>query len=109
MDFKELLALLISPPEEGNSETIYDDLGAAYDNDVSTRDATISGHAATIAERDSAAETSAAAYAALEAENVALKAANYDLLMAVQGDETEEPDAESPAEPDETITIDDLF
>lgn len=109
MDFKELLALLISPPEEGNSETIYDDLGAAYDNDVSTRDATISGHAATIAERDSAAEASAAAYAALEAENVALKAMNFDLLMGAQSEPVNEPDAESPAEPDENIDIADLF
>lgn len=101
MDFAELLAQLQNPGEDGLSPTIYDDLSAAYTNDTSTRDAKI--------------EVQGSDLAAAQAEILALKAMNYDLLMAAgidnSGDtgENEESESESESDPDDVGDDDDFF
>ena len=110
MDFHELLAMLQNPGEEGPPETIYDDLGASYTEATSSRDAQIEGHTSRIAEQDAAAVASAEAYATLEAENVALKAMNFDFIMAAQGTPPEDPTPEdSTPTDDDALSVDDLF
>ena len=71
-DFSELMAMLVNPGEDGAPETIYDDLSASYTDATSTRDAKIT-------------ETSSALEAALTELN-RVKAMNYDLLIAAEGD-----------------------
>lgn len=90
--YHELVESLRNPSEEGNPDSIYDDLTAEYDG-------LASGSEARIAEHTAANET-------LSAENAALKAKNYDLLMTVSGSDgpTEEVD-----DPDSVPTLDDLF
>jgi len=102
MDFAELLAQLQNPGEDGLSPTIYDDLSAAYTNDTSTRDAKI--------------EVQGTDLAAAQAEILALKAMNYDLLMAAgidnssdSGDDNSETDSESDDDSDEIGDDDDFF
>jgi len=100
MDFAELLAQLQNPGDEGLSPTIYDDLSAAYTNDTSTRDAKI--------------EVQGADLAAAQAEILALKAMNYDLLMAAGIDNSpesgeNESESESEDESDDEIGDDDDF
>ena len=93
--FHDLLGSLREPGDDGVSPTIYDDLTTEYD-------AMESGGAAKVAELSDA-------IAARDAEIAALKAQNYDLLMAVAADD---PDDDSPTddEPDESgSAIDDLF
>lgn len=102
MDFSELLALLQNPGEDGLSPTIYDDLSAAYTNDMSTRDAKI--------------EVQGTDLAAAQAEILALKAMNYDLLMAAgidnsgeSGDDETETETDSDSESDDIGDDDDFF
>lgn len=99
-DFAELLAALQNPGEEGLSPTIYDDLSAAYTNDTSTRDAKI--------------EVQGNDLAAAQAEILALKAMNYDLLMAAGIDNSadtgdDETETDSDSESDDIGDDDDFF
>lgn len=98
MDFAELLAQLQNPGEDGLSPTIYDDLSATYTNDMSTRDARI--------------QVTDEQLAAVQAELLAVKAVNYDLLMAAgidNGNESEESENEPENEDDEIGDDDDFF
>ena len=100
MDFAELLAQLQNPGEDGLSPTIYDDLSAAYTNDTSTRDAKI--------------EVQGNDLAAAQAEILALKAMNYDLLMAAGIDNSadtvdDETETDSDSESDDIGDDDDFF
>jgi hypothetical protein len=94
--FHDLLGVLREPGEEGLPPTIYDDLTGEYD-------AMESGGAAKAAEL-------ADALAARDAEIGALKAQNYDLLMAVGStDDTDDNDS-TDDEPDESgSAVDGLF
>jgi len=69
-EFEELLATLRNPGETAPPETIYDDLGAAYNDRVSASDAKIT-------ELSGALETT-------NSELLKVRAHNYDLLTAVQ-------------------------
>jgi hypothetical protein len=69
MEFQDLLASLINPGEDGPSPTIYDDLSASYTEATSTRDAKI--------------QVSDEQVAALQAELLAAKAANWDLMQLI--------------------------
>ena len=102
MDFAELLAQLQNPGDEGLSPTIYDDLSAAYTNDTSTRDAKI--------------EVQGADLAAAQAEILALKAMNYDLLMAAgidnsadSGEDNSDDETDSDSDSDDIGDDDDFF
>jgi hypothetical protein len=90
-DFVELLR---NPPDGGTSETIYDDLLASYNEDVTSGASAVEAAAAAIAERD--------------AEISRLKAINYDLLIAARGDEESEAEAET-VDDDGPRGIDALF
>lgn len=95
MTFEELLALLMSPPEEGVPETIYDDLRSSY---TSMAD----GSAAKVADQDAIIQ-------GLNAEISRLKAANYDLMVrqsAPPEGQNEGNDSDDDTEPG---GIDDLF
>lgn len=100
MDFESLISTLMSPPEDGLPDTIYDDLRATY------------------ADASGRADSAAAKIEALTAENTSmieeisrLKAANYDLLTAVPSpDNTSSSDGDSSDDDsDDNITINDLF
>jgi hypothetical protein len=102
MDFAELMAQLMNPGEEGLSPTIYDDLSAAYTNDTSTRDAKI--------------EVQGNDLAAAQAEILALKAMNYDLLMVAgidnapdSVDDDSDTDSDSDSDSDDVGDDDDFF
>ena len=102
MDFAELLALLQNPGEDGLPPTIYDDLSGAYTNDMSTRDAKI--------------QVTSDDLAAAQAEILALKAMNYDLLMAAgidnsgdTGEDVTEDETDSDSDSDEIGDDDDFF
>ena len=93
-DIRQIIENLRTPPDEGNPESIYDDLLAEYTGQSE-------GWAAGMNEKASAIE-------ALNAEISRLKAANYDLLMQVQADASEPDD--TPDVPDDNIEgIDSLF
>lgn len=94
--FHDLLGTLRDPGDEELSPTIYDDLTTEYD-------AMESGGAAKAAELSDA-------IAARDAEIAALKAQNYDLLMAVATDEPGDDDSFTDDEPDESgSAIENLF
>lgn len=76
-DIRQIIESLRTPPDEGNPDSIYDDLLTAYGDESD-------GWAAGMGEKDNA-------IAALNSEVSRLKAANYDLLMQVQAG-TAEPD-----------------
>jgi hypothetical protein len=69
-DFEHLLGLARNPGDDGAPETIYDDLGAAYNDRVSSADAKISELSSSLSEKDSELQR--------------VKAHNYELLTAVQ-------------------------
>lgn len=88
MTFEELISLLRNPGEDGIPETIYDDLSASYTDATSTRDARI--------------QTTDTRVTELEAELLAAKAANWDLMQQIpsvdpdpgQGDNDPKPDSD---------------
>lgn len=102
MDFATLLDSLRNPGDDGPNETIYDDITAAY-SAVSER--ADSGDAR-IAEMTAAND-------ALKAEIAALKARNYDLLMAVDAGSndsvSDSGDDSADEDDDDFIGVDDLF
>lgn len=99
-DFQELLNSLINPGEDGPSPTIYDDLSAAYTADTSTRDAKIQVSEETVAQ--------------LQAELLAAKAANWDLLQQIPTNDpgtgdTDNGDDGGDGDSDDNIGDDDDF
>jgi len=68
--FEELLNSAKNPGDDGPSETIYDDLGAAYNDRVSAGDAKVAELSGTVDASTKEIER--------------LKAHNYDLLSAIQ-------------------------
>ena len=101
-DFTELLQSLINPGEDGPSPTIYDDLSASYTEATSTRDAKIQVSEETVAQ--------------LQAELLAAKAANWDLLQQIpvadsenSGEENSDDESENPDDPDNVGDDDDFF
>ena len=87
MDFEELLNQLVSPPEEGFSPTIYDDLRTVHSDAVAGAEHRIGEQSAVIA--------------AQELEISRLKGINFDLMTAIPSglengtvDETEPDEAE---------------
>jgi len=104
MDFRELLAMLREPPEDGLPDTVYDDIDASY-TEVENN------HTAALAERDSAIaerEGGTTRIAELELENVALKTTIADMVLSAPGKPDEGEGDDEPLDPD-TIDIDDLF
>ena len=100
MDFTELLALLQNPGEDGIPPTIYDDLSASYTDATSTRDAKIQVSEETVAQ--------------LQAELLAAKAANWDLMQQIPVANSEETpddvnDSDNPDDPDNVGDDDDFF
>lgn len=100
MNVEELIALLTNPPEEGNPDTIYDDLLSAYGAETT----------AWAGERDSAS----ARIQELEGEISRLKAHNYDLLTnsaagAADQQEADELDGDPAEESSDDLTYDALF
>lgn len=99
MGFYDVLGSLRTAAEtvEGADLTVYDDLTSSY-RDLEE------GSAAKVAELTAMID-------ALNAEISQLKAVNYDLLMSsgAPGGETVEEDDNNDGEPDEEITVDDLF
>jgi hypothetical protein len=100
MDFAQLLAMLQNPGEDPYEGNIYDDLSASYTEATSTRDAKI--------------EVQGSDLAAAQAEILALKAVNYDLLMAAGIDNSgesgeNESESESESDTDDEIGDDDDF
>jgi len=93
--FHELIEMLRNPGEDGVPETVYDDLGAEYES-------VLSGSV----ERDALHEE---AIIALNGEISALKAQNYDLLMAQARSADAEPEADDPEDEPEDEGIDSLF
>ena len=92
MDFEGLLQSLINPGEEGPSETIYDDLRAAY-NTVKDKADSAGAKISELTDSNSA----------LSKTVDGLKSKNYDLLEAMGGDNA--GDAESHG--DDTSDADD--
>lgn len=76
-DYEHLLNTLRNPGDDGVPETIYDDLGAAYNEQKTSADAKISELSNAVAEKD--------------AELLRVRAHNYDLLTAVQAGNPTEP------------------
>lgn len=94
-DFNELLGKLRNPGEDGTPDTIYDDLDAAYNDRVSSADAKIS-------------ELSSAQTAA-EAELQKVRAHNYELLTAVNGNPPTVTNGVSQETDEPGITLDDII
>lgn len=87
MDFAELIAMLRNPGEDGIPDTIYDDLSASYTDATSTRDAKIT--------------QSSADLESLQAELIAAKAANWDLVQQIpQVDSSDNSGENDPSETD---------
>ena len=70
MDFEALMESLRNPGEDGPGETIYDDLGAAYNDRVGAGDAKVSELTAALEESNGKLQK--------------VMAHNYELLTAVQ-------------------------
>lgn len=93
-DIKVLLDSLREPSEEGVSDSVYDDIGSAYDEAVEIRDAKIAEYE----ERIQSAES----------EISRLKSANYDLLMSTTVDDSNDNDSDD-SEDEESSGVDSLF
>lgn len=79
MNFNEMLEQLRNPVEGTElPPTIYDDLHAAYQNDLSVRDAAVT-------ERETRLAAAEQMITERDAEVVRFKSANYDLLMSMPG------------------------
>lgn len=94
VDFEQLLAMLRNPGEDGLPETIYDDLSAAYTDGTSTANA-----AATQA-NDRVRE--------LEAELLAAKAANWDLVQMLPVADSQENSNNDSDNSDDSENSDDI-
>lgn len=95
-DFNELLNLARNPGDDGAPETIYDDLGAAYNDRVTSADAKISELSQAKADAD--------------AELQRVRAHNYELLSSVKMGNPSTVTSEVPQEVDEPgITLDDII
>lgn len=75
MTFEEMLEQLRNPGEQGIPADFADQLHAAYQNDISVRDAAVK-------DRETKIQESIDAQARYDAEITRLKAVNYDLLIA---------------------------
>jgi hypothetical protein len=75
MTFEEMLEQLRNPGEQGIPADFADQLHAAYQNDISVRDAAVK-------DREQKIQETIEAQARHEAEITRLKAVNYDLLIA---------------------------
>lgn len=101
MDFETLLAQLINPGEDGPSDSIYDDLGASYNDATSSRDAKIDEQAGLVAE--------------LTAELTRTKLLNYELMLSqavepeTPGDSEDEDETETENDSDSDNPDDDFF
>lgn len=104
MDFEGLLQSLINPGEEGPSETIYDDLRAAY-NTVKDKADSAGAKISELTDSNSA----------LSKTVEGLKSKNYDLLEAIgaggdnAGDDESHGDDTSDADDGDDGSIDSFF
>lgn len=94
--FEELMEKFRNPGETGIPENFADELTAAYQNDLSVRDAAVKEREAKLAEFDKEREAHAD-------EVRKLKATNYDLMVSApkpgdksSGNENENPDDTEP-------------
>lgn len=99
--FEELMEQFRNPGETGLPENFADEITAAYQEDLSVRDAAVSEKDNLLIERQKEID-------AAKAEQIRLKAVNYDLLMAAP--KPGEPDTNAkPDNADDTAGIDSLF
>lgn len=73
--FEELMHLFRNPGDDGLPDSFADDLAAAHSEELSVRDAAVSARDGSVAEIQEKLN-------AATAEQLRLKAVNYDLLMA---------------------------
>jgi hypothetical protein len=100
--FEELMNLYRNPGETGIPEDFADQLAAAYQDDLSVRDAAVK-------DREKQRDDAIAAQAERDKEITRLKAVNYDLLIAAPkpgGDKSGDNSIDENAEP---RGIDSLF
>lgn len=99
--FEELMEQFRNPGENGIPENFADELTTAYQEDLSIRDAAVAEKENLLTERQKEID-------AAKAEQIRLKAVNYDLLMSAP--KPGEPDTNAkPDDTDETAGIDSLF
>jgi len=98
--FEELMEQYRNPGDNGLPESFADDLAAAYQNDLSVRDAAVNERENQLTEKENA-------LTAKDAEINRLKAVNYDLLVAAP--KSREPGVTEQQPDDAPRGIDSLF